>query len=174
MNRIYFLPELIIVFSLICTLFAGRLFADSKRFEITRAEMPPIVDGRIDERAWQEANATDDFLQNEPERFSPPTEGTSLKMLYDNGALFVGVRCYDRHPESIQAPIQRRDENPPADYVAVFLDSRNDNQTAFCFKVNAGGLMRDVYYYNDGNWSDDSWDAVWEAATTIDDSGWAA
>ena len=170
----YILLESATVILLLLSVFIGSSFADSKRYEITRAEVPPIVDGRIDDYSWSQANVTDEFLQNEPDRFSPPTEYTCLKMLYDDEAIFIGVRCYDSHPEFIHAPIQRRDESPPADYVAVFFDSRNDNQTAFYFKVNAGGLMRDIYYYNDGNWSDDSWDAVWEAETTIDDSGWVA
>ena len=155
-------------------IFNNSVFADYKSYKISRTNFPPVIDGKIDDNVWYSAQPIEDLLQEEPERFAPPTERTDFRMLYDDEAVFIGVRCYDSHPELIQAPIQRRDESPPSDYVAVFFDSRNDNQTAFYFKVNAGGLMRDIYFYNDGNWSDVSWDAVWEAETTIDDSGWVA
>lgn len=145
-----------------------------KVFNITRIGNHFRIDGRLDDRAWRNANWSEDFLQMEPERFAPPSETTVFKMVYDDEAIYIGFRCYDSHPELIRAPLQRRDESPPADWVMIELDSRNDNQTAFVFMLNAGGLMRDIYLYNDGNESDDSWDAVWEAEAAIDDSGWVA
>ena len=146
----------------------------TKVFNITRTDNPPRLDGRLDDPAWKNANWTDDFLQQEPDRFAAPTENTVLKMLYENEALYIGIRCYDSEPGLIKTTLRRRDESPPADWIIVELDSRNDNQTAFLFKLNAGGLMRDVYMYDDGNQLDDSWDAVWEGKAAVDDSGWVA
>src|SRR5437879_13130378 len=60
-------------------------------------------------------------------------------------------------------------------YTTLFrslLDSYHDRRTAFEFIVNAAGVKRDVLLGDDGGYSDDSWDAVWEAATAVDSLGW--
>ena len=83
------------------------------------------------------------------------------------------MQCFDNNPDLIERKVRRRDDWTSADWVYVDIDSRNDKQTAFGFALNAGGTMMDIYFYNDGH-SDDSWDAVWEGRTSIDDSGWTA
>src|SRR5207237_4323717 len=45
-------------------------------------------------------------------------------------------------------------------------------RTAFQCMGNAAGVKRDVRWGDDGGDSDDSWDAVWEAATAVDALGW--
>src|SRR5439155_6320959 len=59
-----------------------------------------------------------------------------------------------------------------SDEFRVLLDSYHDRRTAFEFIVNAAGVKRDVLLGDDGGYSDDSWDCVWEAATTVDSLGW--
>jgi hypothetical protein len=53
----------------------------------------------------------------------------------------------------------------------VAIDSYHDRQTAYAFNVNASGVQRDLYIYNN-NWSDDSWDAVWESKVREIPHGW--
>ena len=151
---------------------AAVLCAEGKVFEITRTNYELKVDGFLKEEAWNSANWIDDFLQNEPDRFNQPSERTVVKMLYDDEAIYIAFRCYDSEPGSIKGSLRRRDEDPPSDKVGIGIDSRNDNQTAFAFLINASGLMRDLYIFDDGNDEDDSWDAVWEGNVSIDDEGW--
>ncbi len=40
-------------------------------------------------------------------------------------------------------------------------------------RVSAAGVQSDTTIYND-SWTDDSWDAVWQSAVKIDDTGWSA
>ncbi len=145
-----------------------------KVYYAARTDKAPRINGRLNDIAWLQAPDAGDFSQEEPDRFAPPTESTLFKILYDDEALFVAVRCFDREPDLIKGALSRRDEDPPSDYVSLYLDSRNDNQTCFEFTLNAAGTMRDVYIYDDGNDSDDSWDAVWEGHCALDDSGWTA
>ncbi|HEX4573940.1 MAG TPA: DUF5916 domain-containing protein, partial [Gemmatimonadales bacterium] len=44
----------------------------------------------------------------------------------------------------------------------------------FRFVVNPAGVKGDVFFGDDGNYADDSWDPVWEVATTVDSLGWTA
>ena len=103
-------------------------------------------------------------------RFDP----TEVRILYDDAALYVGVRMRDSHPDSIAAQLARRDASGIfSDWVHVIIDSYHDRRTAFRFTVNPKGVKKDVYTSNDGA-EDLNWDAVWDVATTIDSGGWNA
>ena len=84
-----------------------------------------------------------------------------------------GIRAFDTAPDSIVRRLARRDDRPHSDWVDVVIDSYLDRRTAFRFGVNPAGVKSDAYMFDDTN-EDDSWDAVWEVATQIDDLGWTA
>jgi hypothetical protein len=96
-----------------------------------------------------------------------------VRVAYDDEALYVGMEMFDSEPDKIISRLTRRDRWVEGDLVHVIVDCHHDHQTAYAFTAYASGTQRDVYYYND-NWSDDSWDAVWDCATRITDWGWCA
>ncbi len=131
------------------------------------------LDGRLDEAAWQDAEAATGFTQFRPEVGAEPSQRTAVRILYTNEALYVGARMYDAAPDSIVARLARRDDEAYSDWFTVALDSYNDNRTAFAFKVNPRGVQADFLIYDDTD-EDDDWDAVWDAAAAIDAEGWTA
>src|SRR5262245_43441465 len=80
-----------------------------------RAEAPPSIDGRLDESGWRTAAAAGNFRQVEPNEGEAATERTEVRVLYDNSALYVGVRLYDSEPNKIVRRLSRRDDYPDAD-----------------------------------------------------------
>jgi hypothetical protein len=138
-----------------------------------RAPAPLLIDGRLDEPVWQSADAAGDFHQYEPDEGEPATERTEVRVLYDNTSLYVGVRLFDREPARIVARMSRRDEDPDADRFTFYVDALHDRLTGAAFEVSAAGAQRDASLSNDTN-RDNSWDAVWESAVSIDEEGWAA
>ncbi len=132
------------------------------------------IDGRLDEAAWQQAQPSADFTQSYPHAGAAPTERTEARVMYDDESVYVGVRMLDAHPDSIAAPLARRDASGLySDWLHVFIDSRHDRRSGFRFSVNPRGVMRDVYHFDDQS-EDASWDAVWTVATVIDSAGWTA
>jgi hypothetical protein len=132
------------------------------------------IDGRLDEAAWQQAQPATGFTQSYPQAGAAPTERTEARVLYDDEAVYVGVRMLDEHADSIAAPLARRDATGLySDFVHVMIDSRHDRRSGFRFTVNPRGVQRDVYHFDDQN-EDGSWDAVWTVATQIDSAGWTA
>ena len=129
------------------------------------------VDGRLDEPAWRAAVPAGDFRQLEPAEGAPATERTELRILYDDDALYVGVRLYDGSPAQIVRRRSRRDTAGEADGFSLFIDPNHDHLTAVEFRVSAAGVQRDVYVYNDVT-EDPSWDAVWGSAVSVDAEGW--
>ncbi len=131
------------------------------------------IDGVLDEAAWVAAPVHGGFWQREPNQGQAPTFATEFRVLYDGGAIYVGVRAFDPEPALIRGLLTRRDLDSASDWVSVKVDSYHDRRTAFGFSVNAAGVQRDMLHFNDVE-SDPGWDAVWEVGTRIDDRGWVA
>jgi hypothetical protein len=132
-----------------------------------------IIDGRLDEVAWQRAAIQRGFVQREPHTGRPPMFDTEFRVLYDDRALYVAVRAHDPEPALIRGLLTRRDVDSSSDWVSLKIDSYHDRRTAFAFSVNPAGVQRDVLHFNDTE-QDPSWDAVWESAAQVDDRGWIA
>ncbi len=135
------------------------------------ATASPDIDGRLDDAIWAGATTSTGFIQRDPNPGAAATERTEVAILYDDGALYVGFRCFVRDPSTIIAPLARRDDYVTSDRVSVDIDSYNDDRTAFSFAVTAGGVEQDVLIYNDRE-EDDSWDAVWDGKAARFDGGY--
>ena len=139
-----------------------------------RAEQPIKLDGHLDDPAWTGAETGTDFIQRYPNPGQRATMRTEVRVVYDAEAIYVGARMFDPHPDSIRAPLARRDPGViTSDWIDVIFDSYNDRRTGYRFGVNPAGVKLDVYHFNDGD-DDISWDARWDAATRIDSLGWTA
>jgi len=132
------------------------------------------LDGRLDEQAWQEAQPAGGFIQSYPKAGAKAPDPTEVRILYDDAALYVGIRLFDQHPDSIAAQLARRDASGIySDWAHLIIDSYHDRRTAFRFSVNPKGVKKDVYTSNDDE-EDLNWDAIWDVATRVDSAGWVA
>jgi hypothetical protein len=146
----------------------------SKKAVALRVETPPVIDGQLNDPQWQKAPPLLDFTQFDPEEGALPTELTSVRILYDDRALYVGVICYDAHPERVVRQLTRRDRSSEADRFSVMVDSYFDRQTAFVFVANVSGVQSDGVLSQDGSVYDLTWDAVWTVRTRVYQDGWSA
>lgn len=149
-----------------------RAFAEPRVVDAVRRDGPLDIDGRLIEPAWQAAKPAGDFFQRLPFEGETPRLATEFRVLYDDEALYVGVRAFDPAPDELHSLLTRYDEFPPSDWIVVGLDTYHDRRTAFQFGVNAGGTRFDEVLYDDIK-SDPSWNAVWEGRHSIDTSGWS-
>jgi len=138
-----------------------------------RAAQAPSIDGRDDDAAWRDAAPITGFRQFDPVEDAEPSMRTEARVTYDDAHLYVFVRAFDPHPDSIIALLSRRDVRTASDQIKVMIDSYLDRRTGFEFAVNPAGVKRDYYAYDDGS-EDVSWDAVWDVATRTDSLGWTA
>src|SRR5437764_13560023 len=138
-----------------------------------RAEGSINIDGKDDDAAWRSAPAITQFQQWRPNEGKPARFKTEAKIAYDAANLYVFVRAFDPHPDSIKKILERRDTFTSSDMIWIFVDSYHDKRTGYEFGVNAAGVKMDQAVYDDGN-EDSAWDAVWDVATTVDSIGWTA
>ena len=159
---------------------AGQLLLDDGHMdrplaEAVRAQGPVHIDGRLDEPAWALAPVIDGFRQIDPDEGAPVSRRTEVRILFDDDALYIGARLFDEGP--ITTRLGRRDMPLlDADWFGVVIDSYHGHQTGFVFDVNPSGVQRDAVksMTSSGESDDNSWDAVWDVATSIDDEGWSA
>ncbi|PYP06451.1 MAG: hypothetical protein DMD27_04815 [Gemmatimonadetes bacterium] len=137
-----------------------------------RIEHPPVLDGKLDDPAWHEAKGVGGFIETDPREESSPAESTTVMIVYDDAAVYVGARLYDAEPARISRRLGRRDDDTQSDMFYVDFDSYHDHRTAFEFAVNPAGVKQDDICSNDFFIGDRSWDPVWDVATTIDSLGW--
>ncbi len=132
----------------------------------------PVIDGLINDEAWEQVDWSGDFTQREPFEFEPPSQQTAFKILFDDNNLYVAIRAFDTKPDKIEKRLSRRD-GFDGDWVGIGFDSYNDKLTGFSFGVTAAGVKADLIVIND-NQLDDTWDPVWYVKVSVDDKGWIA
>ncbi len=145
-----------------------------KNVVATRTSVPPRNDGILDEPAWRTAVPAEGFLQFDPVEGAQPTEQTSVKVLYDDNALYVGVDCRDADPGGIISQLTRRDRSTQSDRISVIIDSYHDHSTAFLFSGSVSGVQSDGLLSQDGLVYDLQWDAVWKFDAVVTSEGWTA
>lgn len=137
-----------------------------------RATEPIRVDGRLMEDIWQR-KGEEGFVQREPDEGAKSSQRTAAWIAYDSDALYVAVRLFDAHPDSIIGRVSRRDQDSESDEVGVGIDAARDKRTAHYFIVNPAGAITDGTFSNDTQ-TDSDWDGVWDVGTQIDSEGWSA
>ncbi len=159
---------------ILTTLMTSLVTAQNKQYMIHEINSePPLIDGNFDETAWKQLEWMNDFLQVEPYEGRTPTQETKFKMLHSNDYLYIAIRAYDTHPDSIVKRLSRRD-NLEGDQVGIQIDSYNDKRTAFSFFVSAAGVKTDWVISDDGMNKDYNWDPIWYVETGVDSLGWKA
>jgi hypothetical protein len=164
-----------------------------KQVVVPLASVPPIIDGKLDDAAWQ--NAAQVELQW---RFNPanapalialmPTVRTTARLLWDKQFLYVGFECED--PDIWSVYTQRDAYVWEGEAVEVYLDPSGKGQNYKGIDLNPLGALIDLNTpeAKDGNPGDVEQNARWNArglrwATSINgtvndrndrDTGWTA
>ncbi len=136
-----------------------------KRISTRQVEIPPVIDGVIEE-IWNQADSAFNFIQYKPDEGKPATQKTVVYILRDRENFYVAFRCYDTEPDHLALFLKPRDE-ATGDMVSLYLDTFQDRCSAYRFDVSARGVMSDYYISQDGLSSDIAWDGVWYCATKV-------
>ena len=149
------------------------LSQDRPEFDAVPAVSPIRLDGVLDEESWAAAPGLSALTMVEPDEGVQPSEHTVVKVLTTEKAIYIGIRCYDSDPSQIVRFQTLRDADiDNEDYVKVVIDPFLDGQSGFIFACNAKGARYDALVSNRGESENQNWDAIWDATSTIDSTGW--
>jgi hypothetical protein len=137
---------------------------------VPRVSSPVRVDGVLDEPMWGTALVLELNYEVRPGENIPPPVRTEVLLSYDDDNFYAAFRCHDPEPSTICAHLSDRDHVGLEDWVALILDTFNDERRSFDFLINAVGVQSE--FIETQNTSDYGWDAIWSSATRITDWGY--
>jgi hypothetical protein len=138
---------------------------------IARADVPPVIDGKLDDPIWEKAFKFDNWKTFKPDIDKDPSQKTVAYLTYDAGNFYFALRCYDTDPPKIKAAVCKRDGIDADDIVGFILDTFDDRQAGFTFMLNPLGCQGDGMMNVQGN-VDSGFDMIWYSQGRIDDQGW--
>jgi hypothetical protein len=144
---------------------------------IPKFEVPPIIDGNLNDEIWKKAAEFKDFTQIRPGDNIPPSKPTIVYAGYDEKNLYFAFRCFDE-PDKIRATVAKRDDLFNDDNVRVTLDTFNDQRRAYVLFFNPFGIQADGITNGEqgggggGGGPDFSVDIVMESKGIIIADGW--
>jgi len=139
-----------------------------------RAPERPEIDGVMDEPFWAGIEPITGFKQWEPVEGGEPTEGTEVRIAFDEHAIYFGVLLRDSDPSAIRRSIlQREGRIDQDDRFIICLDTYHDGRNAYVFELNSFGTQGDAYITDESMTLDDwNWEGVYESEGRITPEGW--
>lgn len=142
-----------------------------KDYQVPRLEQPPSIDANLDDSVWRKALKVELKYETDPGENTPPPVKTEV-FIFENGeTLFVGFNALDHNPQQIRDYLTDRDNVWDGDFVGIKFDTFNEKRKAFQFFVNALGVQGDAIQ-EDFRGDDSNWDALWESAGQVTDTGY--
>ena len=139
-----------------------------------RVDSAPVIDGKLDDAVWAQAEPISDFHQIRPGDGTEPSEPTLVYVVYTEDSLYIGARMDDREPDLIAAPTIRHGVGLGGDdRLVVILDPFNTKRTGYRFETNLNSVRHDALYQSVSAFSAD-WSTIWDTASWRYDNGWSA
>jgi hypothetical protein len=154
---------------------------------------PPVIDGRLNDPVWQQAEPLTGFVQRELHEGQPVTERTEVRIIADGEAVYVGAWLFDSDQGAIVSGEKVRDGDiAKSDYFGILLDTYHDRQNGFVFTTTPAAIEYDAQVVNEGEGGgiqlpgqnramagslggfNLNWDGTWTVATSVDSAGWYA
>jgi hypothetical protein len=133
-----------------------------------------VLDGSLAHPAWQRASEHTRFTEQQPRNGAPPPQRTSVRVLFDNQALYVGVMAFDDQTDRIRdVPVRYDGVNRTQDFVVAYVDAIGHQSSAQFFRVNAAGSLADGLHTAADDSEDFSPDFDWDARVQRRPDGWS-
>lgn len=141
-------------------------------YHVNRATDPIEIDGFVTESAWRNALRLELKYEVNPGENVPPPVQTEMLITYDETRLLVAFICNDPRPSQIRARYRDRDSAWNDDWIGIVLDTFNDERRAYEFLANPFGVQMDMLLDDVNGSEDSSWNAIWDSAGRITETGW--
>ncbi|MBC7759942.1 MAG: carbohydrate-binding family 9-like protein [Phormidesmis sp. FL-bin-119] len=119
------------------------LFTTPRQYTALFTTNPPIIDGKIEDRAWQNAAWTENFKDIEGDGKPAPTWNTRAKMTWTSEGLYIAAELLEPH---VWAYLNNHDDIVFYDNdFEVFIDPDNDTHRYYEIEINAINTIFDLF-----------------------------
>ena len=131
-----------------------------------------VLDGTLSTDEWDKSLSFDLEYELMPSRNTPAALKTTAFVQYDEKYLYIGIKAYG-DPNKIRSTLKNRDETWNEDYVALMADPFRDGRYGILIGVNALGVQLDEKHISNAQ-PDNSWDILFQSATSFQHDGYSA
>jgi len=156
-------------------------FAFSQQIlEIPKVQIPPVIDGKLDDPSWQKASVVNLFI---PCKTIEPSQKTKVYCLCDEEKIYFAFECREQKINLIAATQISRDNAifSDQDSISVFVQPDYKKDLYYQFSLNPLGTQRDLRFYgkilpgyHKILQNAIFWDGKWETKTYIGEDKWIA
>ncbi len=127
------------------------------------------IDGNLDESAWNNLTEISNFYNYMPTDVGRSEYQTKVKLFHNGKYLYLSAIYYDTEARIQTSSLKRDVSIGLSDSFILILDTQNQQQSAYYFAVNSYGTQVDglVERINEGYDFSLSWNAVWQARTSV-------
>lgn len=119
------------------------LLMNPKHYTAVYSANGPVVDGKLDDKVWENVPWTDNFQDIEGDRKPLPLWNTRAKMTWDDKGLYIAAELLEPH---VWANLKNYDDIVFYDNdFEIFIDPDNDTHQYYEFEVNALNTMFDLF-----------------------------
>ena len=133
---------------------------------VKKVEEKIILDGKLSEDIWLKANSAENFWQLFPTDSLKSINKTSVKILFNDTHLLIGIEALAIDKNFIVSSLKRDFSALTNDNVTILFDTFRDGQNAFLFGVSAFGVQREGLISERGsdiNGFSLTWDIKWQS-----------
>ena len=122
---------------------AGLWLIAPRSYDAPRVELPPAIDGILDDAAWQAAPWTDPFIDIRGEDWPAPQWNTRARIVWDDAHLYIAAELEEPH---LWATLADRDAILYREHdFEVFIDPDGDALAYYELEINALGTEFDLF-----------------------------
>jgi hypothetical protein len=144
------------------------LFAQTKQVAVYYIEEEIVLDGVLNEAAWEQAAPATDFWQYFPTDTVQSRNQSEIRFLFDDRNLYVGIKVNAIGNDYIVPSLRRDFRAGGSDNITLMFDTFNDGNNAFLFGTNPEGVQREALVSGGGTelrGFTTSWDTKWFSET---------
>lgn len=149
--------------------------------DVPQTTLPPVIDGSLDDACWEGVPAITGMVlrgvRSMPEVRTRATYQTRTTLLYDDEALYIGMRLDEPNPEGLRKSCVKYDGQIWwDDSVEVYIGPGTSHKSYFKFITNPIGTRHDVrgldagYYFTMPPWGTGT---AWEVKARIGADHWS-
>ncbi|MFD0798071.1 DUF5916 domain-containing protein [Maribacter chungangensis] len=162
----------------LCTFLTAFSQKEQKSFTVPFISETITPDGVLDEPIWaKSSDGAVEFWEYFPLDSVQASKQSSIKILYDDKNLYVGIKAYSSGKKYATTSLQRDFRGSGSDSFSLVFDTFNDGTNAFLFGINPYGVRREALIANGGTSQNDfnlSWDMKWRGDAKIYDDYFTA
>lgn len=126
------------------------------------------IDGLFED-LWLSAETGEDFVQYFPTDSAKAKYPTTFKILYNETTLYIGIKAHAPNKNYVVSSLMRDFRGDTNDNVNILFDTFNDGTNAYFFGVTPYGVQREGLVSEGGEEFDRTWNAKWQAESTMYD-----